>query len=115
LHHAGAILAFGSDVPVETMDPIAGLCAAVNRQDHDGEPRRGWYPAQRLTVRQALHAYTVGAAIAGGRGGRMGRLRVGLPADIVLLSADPCAVPRGHLRDLEVVGTLLGGQTVYGP
>jgi predicted amidohydrolase YtcJ len=110
---AGAPLAFGSDVPVETMDPIFGIHAAVNRQDRDGQPAGGWYPAERSTVRQALAAYTVGAARAGGRGGRMGRLSPGVAADIVLLSEDVLRVPARHIKDLRVVATVFDGRVVY--
>lgn len=113
LAKAGATLAFGSDVPVETLDPIAGLRAAVNRQDHAGQPPDGWYPTERLTVRQALLAYTLGAAAAGGRPGKMGRLSEGIPADIALLSNDPLQSPRTQLTDLHVIGTIFNGRVVY--
>jgi len=110
---AGALLAFGSDVPVETMDPIFGIHAAVNRLDRNDQPAGGWYPSERITTRQALVAYTVGAARAGGRGGRMGRLSLGMPADIALLSDDPLGVPSRHIRDLRVVATVFDGRVVY--
>ena len=110
---AGTPLAFGSDVPVETIDPIFGIHAAVNRQDRNDQPAGGWYPIERITVSQALAAYTVGAARAGGRGEPLGRLSPGMPADIALLSDDPLAVPPRHIKDVRVVATVLDGRVVY--
>ncbi len=110
---AGAPVAFGSDVPVETMDPIFGIHAAVNRQDRNDQPVGGSYPTERITVSQALAAYTVGAARAGGRGGCMGRLSPGMAADIVLLSEDVLRVPARRIRDVRVVATVFDGRVVY--
>jgi len=123
---AGVPVAFGSDVPVETMDPIFGIHAAVNRQDQDDQPAGGWYPTERITARQALAAYTVGAARAGGRDAlagpgapgpvaskRMGRLLPGMAADITLLSEDVLRVPPRHIKDVRVVATVFDGRVVY--
>jgi predicted amidohydrolase YtcJ len=120
LARAGVTLAFGSDVPVEAMDPLPGLRAAVHRQDHENHPAGGWHPAQRVTITQALEAYTVGAAIAGGKAGRMGRLSVGMPADIAVLSQDPFAqakstaqASQSGLPYLRVMQTVFHGRVVY--
>jgi len=95
------------------MDPIFGIHAAVNRQDRNDQPVGGWYPTERIMVSQALAAYTVGAARAGGRGGCMGRLSPGMAADIVLLSEDVLRVPARRIRDVRVVATVFDGRVVY--
>ncbi len=86
---AGVTLAFGSDSPVESADPLLGLHAAVTRQDLEGRPVGGWYPEQRLSLDEALAAYGSGAAQAVGRGRRLGTLRPGRWADLVVLTGDP--------------------------
>ena len=84
----GARLAFGSDCPVETFDPLLGIHAAVTRQDVTGHPPGGWYPAERLTVDEAVYAYTQGAAFAAGEEAIKGSLTPGKLADLVVLSQD---------------------------
>lgn len=113
LHSAGAILAFGSDAPVETFNPWPGIHAAVTRQLPDGEPPGGWYPEQRLSLEEALWAYAVGPAIASGEIEHKGTLTPGKLADIVVLPADPFRLPAGELHSLLPVATLLGGEVVY--
>ncbi|MFQ5945687.1 MAG: amidohydrolase, partial [Anaerolineae bacterium] len=71
---AGAVLAFGSDAPVETWNPWAGIHAAVTRQRANGQPPGGWYPGERLSVEDAVRGYTVGAAWAAGQEDRTGSL-----------------------------------------
>jgi predicted amidohydrolase YtcJ len=85
---AGVTLAFGSDAPVESADPLAGIRSAVSRQDEDGLPEGGWYPAQRLTLEAALQAYGVGAARALQQP-QLGLLEPGSPADCVVLDDTP--------------------------
>jgi predicted amidohydrolase YtcJ len=135
LLNAGVTLAFGSDVPVETIDPIIGLHAAVNRQTLDRRPPsgwpltndaalplsdakrrsfvKGWHMHQAIGVRDALHAYTAGGAVAAGDGDRLGRIAPGMLADFVLLSDDPLQIPRERLLDLRVVATVCNGRMVY--
>jgi len=105
---AGVPLAFGSDTPVASPDVFVGLRAAVTRVAHDGEVLGG---DQAIGVREALRAYTAGAAYAIGREGRSGELRAGFDADMVLLSHDPVA----NLEGLEVVATLKGGRATFDP
>jgi predicted amidohydrolase YtcJ len=113
LHEAGVPLAFGSDVPVETFDPIVGLHAAVNRQTLDRTPAGGWQMRQAIGVRDALRAYTVGGAYAAGDADQLGRIAPGMLADLALLSGDPLRIPRERLLDLRVVATVCGGRIVY--
>ncbi len=115
LLQAGTRLAFGSDAPVETMDPLLGLRSAVARQRRDGTPPAGWYPTERLTVARALRAYTIDAAYAGGDDRLRGSLEPGKLADLVVLSHDLLALPVAELAQVRVVATMVGGRPVYDP
>jgi predicted amidohydrolase YtcJ len=110
---AGARLAFGTDAPVERIEPLPSLHAAVTRRDALGEPLSGWYPEERLTLLEAVRAYTLGAAQAGRADHRRGSLSMGKEADLVVLSADPFAVEPGQLREVQVELTMVGGRIVY--
>lgn len=114
LRSIGINLAFGSDTPVETMDPIAGIHAAVTRRNAAGEPPGGWYPDQRLTVEDAIAAYTSGAASAVREHGVCSRIAPGYHADLVLLSENilECADPM-RILDARVDATVVGGEVVY--
>ena len=95
----GARLAFGSDCPVEVPDPLAGIHAAVTRRRADGSPGpEGWRPAQRLTVEQALHGYTRGAAYAAGREAELGSIAPGKLADLTILEKDIFVIPADEIR-----------------
>jgi predicted amidohydrolase YtcJ len=110
---AGAALAFGSDCPVEPLDPLAGLHAAVTRQRPDGSPRGGWTPEQRIPLAEALRAYTYGSAYAAGQEADLGALSPGKLADLVVLSRDLFAIPPEEILRTEVVMTMTGGRIVY--
>jgi predicted amidohydrolase YtcJ len=114
LLRAGARLAFGSDTPVESMDPLVGIHAAATRQRADGTPEGGWYPEQRLTVGEAVHAYTLGAAYASGSEKDAGSLVRGKLADMVILSDDIFAIPPQGILNTHVVATAFDGEIVYG-
>lgn len=109
----GSVLAFGSDAPVESSDPFAGLAAAFTRQGPDGQPFGGWYPAQKVSREAALFAFTHGAAYAGFAESRFGRLAPGLWADFVLLDRDPLLATPQELRSIRVIETWVGGQRAY--
>jgi hypothetical protein len=111
---SGARLAFGSDCPIETLDPLAGIHAAVTRRRADGAPGpNGWIPAQRLTVTEAVHAYTLGAAHASGEAHLKGSLRPGKLADMVVLSGDIFAIDPMGIADIHVEKTIFDGRIVY--
>ncbi len=110
---AGASIAFGSDAPVEAPDPFAGLAAAVSREDASGQPSGGWQPEQKLSIAEALAAYTAGAAWAGFAEGRFGRLAPGERADFIVLDADPLDADAAELRRIRVLETWIGGRKVY--
>ncbi len=109
---AGVNLAFGSDTPVETMDPLAGIHAAVLRQRRDGTPASGWYPAQRLSVEESLAAYSHGPALATNDAGTLGCIAPGFAADCVVLSHDIITDPSAILA-ARVDLTMAGGKIVY--
>jgi hypothetical protein len=111
---SGAVLACGSDCPVEVIDPLIGLHAAITRRRADGSPGPdGWYPAQRLTPAQAVCGYTWGPAYAAGLEDRLGSLVPGKLADLTvlehdILTGDPQTIP--HNR---VLATLVGGSFIW--
>ena len=112
LLESGALVANGSDAPVEELDPIAGIAAGVLRSIDD---RPAWRPEETLTVEQALHATCVAPTFLSGDERRRGRLLPGLLADLVVLDRDPFAVEPEELRDLRVVATMVGGRWVHNP
>jgi hypothetical protein len=103
------VLAFGSDAPIEVFDPFLGLYAAVTRRREDGTPAEGWYPEQRLTLAEALRAYTEGAAYAAGQEARLGTLAPGYHADLAVLDRDIFALPPTALLKAQVQRTMVGG------
>ena len=112
--NSGAVLALGSDCPVEPLDPLAGMHAAVTRQTADGQPAGGWHPEQRLSPLEALRGFTLGAAYAAGEEGMKGSLSVGKVADFVVLSADPLAGSPELFLSTKVEATVVGGHAVFG-
>jgi predicted amidohydrolase YtcJ len=106
LWEAGAVVANGSDAPIEDLDSLAGIRAGALRD---------WHPEQRLTVEQALEATTVTPAWLAGEERRRGKLLPGFLADLVVLDRDPVACPAEELDDVQVVATMLGGRWVHNP
>jgi len=104
-------LAAGSDFPVEQVPPILGLYAAVTRQDAQGAPAGGWYPEQKLTMSEAIAAFTSGAAYAEGAEATRGVLAVGRHADLTVFSGK--LAPDHSLLDLHVDYTIVDGEIVY--
>ncbi len=109
----GALLAFGSDAPVESPEPFAGMAAAFTRQDAAGQPFGGWYPDERITREAALWSFTHGGAFAGFAESRFGRLAPGLWADFVLIDRDPLLASPEALRATRVLETWVGGRQAY--
>lgn len=107
----GVPLAFGTDYPVEPVTPFRGLYAAFTRKSEDG--KQEYFPGQRLTVEQAIAAYTVGAAFAEFREKDKGTLTPGMLADFVILDRDPTAIPTGQILGTRVLRTIVGGRTVF--
>ncbi|HYJ82850.1 MAG TPA: amidohydrolase [Allosphingosinicella sp.] len=110
----GSPLAFGSDFPVESPNPFPGLAAAISRQDVEGQPPGGWLPEQRVSLEQALAAFTRGAAYAGFAEDRIGSLEKGRWADFILVDRDIFDVPTPRqLRETKVVETWVAGKKVW--
>lgn len=108
---AGATLAFGSDAPVESLNPFLGIHAAVTRRRADGAPGPdGWYPDQRLTVEQAVRGFTLGAAYAGYMENRIGSLTAGKYADLIVLDRDIFTCDPMAIQEMQVLGTMVNGE-----
>ncbi len=111
---AGAVLAFGSDAPVETPNPFLGLYAAVTRRRQEGFPGAGgWYPAEALDLATALRGFTHGAAWAAGQETFLGRLAPNFAADLIVLPVDPFTIPPEDLPNLRPLRTMVGGEWVW--
>ncbi|HLN27966.1 MAG TPA: amidohydrolase [Gemmataceae bacterium] len=111
---AGAKLAFGTDWSVAPLNPLLGIDAAVNRRPLDNKHSEGWFPQQKITVAEALEAYTLTSAYAGFEEKDRGSLEPGKLADLVVLSRDILSEgERDHLAQCEVVMTVVGGRIVY--
>jgi hypothetical protein len=110
---SGARLAFGSDWPVAPLDPLMGIYAAATRRTLDGRNPDGWIPEQKISVAEALRAYTRDAAYAEMAEQDKGILRPGQLADLVVLSRDILAMPPEEIPQARVERTIVGGRTVY--
>ena len=109
----GAVIANGSDFPVEEPDPMRGLYAAITRQDASGQPRDGWMADQRMTRQEALVSFTRTAAFAAHMESLTGSLESGKLADLVVLSSDVMRVPPLDILKTTVRMTIVGGEIVY--
>jgi hypothetical protein len=107
----GIKLAFGTDYPVEPVAPFRGLYVAVTRKSEDG--KQEYFPEQKLTIQQALAAYTTGAAYAEFAEKKKGTLVPGMLADFVVLDRDLTAIPPERILGTRVLRTVVGGKTVY--
>jgi len=114
LLNTGARLAFGSDAPVETPNPFVGIHAAVTRQRANGAPdAQGWHSEQKLTVAEAVAAYTTGAAYAESWEKQMGSITLGNYADFIVPDRDIFTCEPNAIKDTTVRLTVVGGETVY--
>lgn len=113
LLESGAVLAFGSDWTVAPLNPLLGLWAAVTRQTLDGQHPGGWLPEQKITLDEAICAYTVGSAFAEFAEKSKGGLTPGKLADLVMLDRDIYQAPPAELKQTRVVLTVMDGQVVY--
>ncbi|HKO05893.1 MAG TPA: amidohydrolase [Candidatus Acidoferrales bacterium] len=109
----GARLAFGTDWNVAPLDPLLGLYAAVTRATLDGKNPQGWIPEQKITLAEAIEAYTLGSAYAEFTDTQKGSITPGKLADIVILDADLFRIPAEKIKDAKVVKTIVGGQIVF--
>ena len=107
----GVTLAFGTDYPVEPVTPFRGLYAAVTRRSESG--KQEYFPEQRLTMDQAISAYTVGSAFAEFEEKEKGKLEAGMLADFVVLDRDVTSSAPDKTLGAKVLRTVVGGKTVY--
>jgi predicted amidohydrolase YtcJ len=110
---SGATLAFGSDSPVAPLNPMEGLKAAVTRQTLDGKHPEGWVPEQKISLDEAIRAYTAGSAVAEFQDQVKGTLAPGKLADLILLDRDISKAPAADLDQVKVVMTVVDGKVVY--
>ncbi len=107
---AGTLVVFGSDWPVVTLNPFAGIDSAVNAKTLAGEV---WLPSHSLTVEEAIRAYTVSPPRAIHRDDRLGTIEVGKYADLIVLNDDPFTIPKNRLAKVRVAQTIVGGKVVF--
>jgi len=112
LNH-GVHLAFGTDWDVAPLNPLLTIYAAVTRATLDGKNPKGWFPEQKLTVTEALQAYTMGSAYAEFQDKEKGSITPGKLADMVLLSDDILSIDPVKIRDAKVLQTIVGGKVVW--
>jgi predicted amidohydrolase YtcJ len=109
----GVRLAFGTDWDVAPLNPMLGLYAAVTRATLDGKNPNGWFPEQKITLPEAIEAYTMGSAYAEFQDNVKGSITPGKLADMVILSDDLFSIPPEKIRDVKVLKTMVGGKIVY--
>jgi predicted amidohydrolase YtcJ len=118
LWDSGAVVSFGSDSPGTNasryyLNPMLGLYAAVTRKTLSGQPEGGWFPQEKLTVEEAIQAYTLNTAYAGFEEGMKGSITVGKLADFVVLSDNLLTMDPDDIKDVTVQTTVVGGRIVY--
>lgn len=106
-------MSFGTDCPVEDVDPFAGIYCAVTRKRKDGTPEGGWFPDECMDIYDAVDAYTAEPAYIAFAEGRRGRIKEGFDADLVLLDRDIFTVPSDEIKDIRPVLTMTGGRIVF--
>jgi hypothetical protein len=110
----GVTLAFGTDWPVAPLNPILGVYAAVTRATLDGKNPDGWIPEEKITLSEAIEAYTLGAAFAEFQENEKGSITPGKLADMVILSDNIFDLKPEAIRNVKVETTIVGGKVVYG-
>ena len=118
LWDAGAVVSFGTDSPGTNasryyLNPMLGLYAAVTRKTLSGQPEGGWFPQEKLTIEEAIQAYTLNTAYAGYEENMKGSISVGKLADFVVLSDNLLTMNPDDIKDVTVKRTVVGGNTVY--
>jgi len=113
LQKSGARLAFGTDYPVESINPLRGLYACITRELPEGGPAGGWQPQEKISLDECIRDYTVGSAYAQFEEGKKGQLKIGQFADFIILSDDLTKTPPPAYLNTHVIRTVVGGRTVY--
>jgi predicted amidohydrolase YtcJ len=111
---SGATLVYGADWPAcISVNPMRGLHSAVNRKTMDGQPPNGWVPEQKISIADAMKAYTVNSAYGSFDEKQKGKLLPGYLADLVVLSQDLFTIPTMDIYKTEVLTTIVDGKTVF--
>jgi len=113
LLETGCRIPGGSDAPVESPDPLAGLHAAITRQDRSGHPAGGWYPGQRLSAEEALTMFTIDAGYASFSEESTGTIEPGKRADLTVLATNPLLCAPQQIPEIEVLATVVDGKAVF--
>lgn len=113
LIESGATVAFGTDAPIEKLSPFRGIYAAVARQTEDGEPEGGWYPEERVTLKEAIQCYTRAGAYAASQEDFKGSTDVGKAADLIAVREDFLTLTPQEILSTEVELTVLSGKVVF--
>jgi predicted amidohydrolase YtcJ len=113
IESTGGHLAFGSDWPVVTLNPWYGVQNALTRQTREGDPPGGFVPHERISLKDAIKGYTLGAAYAGRRENTEGSIEPGKVADLIVLSQDLFKIEPNQIANTEVLLTMVGGKVVY--
>lgn len=113
LMEMGIRIPFGTDCPVETMEPMSNLYTAVTRQDYEGFPEGGWYPEEGLTLEEAIDSYTVDSAYACNSEDHRGRIAEGFDADITVLEEDLFRIEPHGIKNVKAAMTIVGGKIRY--
>lgn len=108
-------MTFGSDWPVAPLNPMEGVYAAATRRTIDGANPGGWLPDQKISVEQAMVAYTRNNAFAGFQEDRLGQIAPGFLADIAVWDADLLAIDPVKIRDVKALRTFVNGRQRFGP
>ena len=111
---SGALVLFGSDAPVERIDPLPGIHASLTRRRANGYPGpEGWFPEQRLSLAETLYAFTTAAAVTAGQDRHQGSITPGKLADLTIFDRDLTATPADELLDVGIAGTVVDGVFRY--
>ncbi len=106
-------MCFGSDWTVAPLNPLLGMYAAVTRRTLDGKNPDGWFPEQKITIKEAIEAYTINNAYAAFEENEKGSISVGKFADFVVLSQDLITIDPTQIENIKVEMTIVGGKIVY--
>lgn len=109
----GNVIPNGSDSPVESYNPFLGMYCAVTRKDENGQPAGGWYPEEAMTREEALKSYTIWAAYGAFEEDIKGSISSGKLADFIVIDRDYMTCPADEIKDIQVLQTVVGGETVY--
>ena len=114
LMDSGAAVVFGSDAPIEIIDPLPGIHAAVTRQRASGYPGPGgWHPEQRLTIEEAVRGFTTAAAYTSEQEARLGSIMAGKLADMTIFERNIFTMPPDELLEAGIAGTVIAGEFLY--